>query len=248
MRLTGLGLFVLALSHYLITHFVYDPAIQDADWVTARWSNIAWRTADWLMLTFVVFHAFMGMRIDRRTTTRRAALRTVLTMVLYLARDRAVRPRHDRRRDAADAGSRRDPRPRRARSSAPAGAGPVGRAGARQGRRRLRGPDQALPDPLPHRRRAGRRVCRPGQPGGGPLGVAHVRHHQGWRLPGGPGRGRGARPRGHRDGDRARAHGPAVQPDARRAGSTSAGSAATPGTSARGRSSGRASRPTGPAT
>ena len=46
--------------------------------------------------------------------------------------------------------------------------------------------------------------------------MAHVRHHQGWRLPGRPGRGRGARPRGHRDGDRARAHGPAVQPHARR--------------------------------
>ncbi len=93
----------------------------------------------------------------------------------------------------------------------------MGGARAREGGRRLGGPDEALPDPLPHRRRPGRRVCRPGQPGGGPLGVAHVRHHQGWRLPGGPGRGRGARPRGHRDGDRARAHGPAVQPDRRRA-------------------------------
>ena len=30
MRLTGLGLFVLALSHYLITHVLYDPAEQDA--------------------------------------------------------------------------------------------------------------------------------------------------------------------------------------------------------------------------
>ena len=35
MRLTGLGLFVLALAHYLITHLVYDPAIQNAEWVTS---------------------------------------------------------------------------------------------------------------------------------------------------------------------------------------------------------------------
>ena len=84
MRLTGLGLFVTALSHYLITHFIYDPAIQDADWVTARWSNMAWRTADWLMLTFVVFHAFMGVRIIIHDYTT-GGLRTFLTMTLYLA-------------------------------------------------------------------------------------------------------------------------------------------------------------------
>jgi succinate dehydrogenase hydrophobic anchor subunit len=83
MRLTGLGLFVTALAHYMITHFIYDPAIQDAEWVTARWGNIAWRTADWLMLTFVVFHAFMGVRIIIHDYTT-GGLRTLLTMVLYL--------------------------------------------------------------------------------------------------------------------------------------------------------------------
>lgn len=83
MRLTGLGLFVLALAHYLITHFIYDPAIQDADWVTARWSSLTWRTLDWLMLTFVVFHAFMGMRTVVQDSTK-GGLRTVLTMLLYL--------------------------------------------------------------------------------------------------------------------------------------------------------------------
>ena len=83
MRLTGLGLFVTALAHYLITHFLYDPAIQDANWVMARWSNIAWRTADFLMLSFVVFHAFMGVRIVVQDYTS-GGLRTFLTMVLYL--------------------------------------------------------------------------------------------------------------------------------------------------------------------
>ena len=83
MRLTGLGLFVTALAHYLITHFIYDPAIQDADFVTGRWSNMAWRTADWLMLTFVVFQAFMGVRIVIHDYTS-GGLRTLLTMVLYV--------------------------------------------------------------------------------------------------------------------------------------------------------------------
>ena len=83
MRLTGLGLFVLALSHYLTTHLIYDPAIQDADWVTVRWSSLVWRTLDWLMLTFVVFHAFMGMRTVVQDSTRGGA-RSVLTMLLYI--------------------------------------------------------------------------------------------------------------------------------------------------------------------
>ena len=83
MRLTGLGLFVTALAHYMITHFISDPAIQNADWVAARWGNLAWRTTDWLMLTFVVFHAFMGVRIVIHDYTT-GGLRTFLTMVLYL--------------------------------------------------------------------------------------------------------------------------------------------------------------------
>jgi succinate dehydrogenase / fumarate reductase membrane anchor subunit len=83
MRLTGLGLFVLALAHYLITHLVYDPAIQDAAWITVRWSSLVWRTLDWLMLTFVVFHAFMGMRTVVADYTG-GGLRTALTMLLYL--------------------------------------------------------------------------------------------------------------------------------------------------------------------
>lgn len=84
MRLTGLGLFVLALGHYLITHFIFDPSEQTAEWIiNERWGSIAWRTVDWLMLSFVVFHAFMGMRTVVHDYTS-GGLRTVLTMALYL--------------------------------------------------------------------------------------------------------------------------------------------------------------------
>ncbi len=83
MRLTGLGLFVTALAHYTIMHFIYDPAIQDADWVAARWSSLGWRTLDWMMLTFVTFHAFVGMRTVVHDYTK-GGLRTALTMLLYL--------------------------------------------------------------------------------------------------------------------------------------------------------------------
>jgi len=85
MRLTGLGLFVTALGHYIIVHFLFDPSEQTAKWITdERWGNIAWRTVDWLMLTFVVFHAFMGLRTVVQDYTT-GGLRTLLTMGLYLA-------------------------------------------------------------------------------------------------------------------------------------------------------------------
>ena len=84
MRLTGLGLFVTALAHFIIVHFLYDPKDQTAQWILdERWGSIAWRTADWLMLTFVVFHAFMGMRTVVQDYTK-GGVRTVLTMALYI--------------------------------------------------------------------------------------------------------------------------------------------------------------------
>ena len=85
MRLTGLGLFVTALAHYSIVHFLYDPSQETAQWIVSeRWGNIAWRTVDWLMLSFVVFHAFMGVRTIVGDYTRGGA-RIALTMLLYLA-------------------------------------------------------------------------------------------------------------------------------------------------------------------
>jgi succinate dehydrogenase hydrophobic anchor subunit len=84
MRLTGLGLFVTALAHYIITHFLWDPSEQNAKWITdERWGNMAWRTVDWLMLVFVVFHAFMGLRIVVGDYTSGRA-RFFFTMLLYL--------------------------------------------------------------------------------------------------------------------------------------------------------------------
>ncbi len=84
MRLSGLGLFVLVLSHYLILHVLYDPAEQEAQWIAQfRWSSTFWRAFDWLMLILVLFHAFMGMRvvIGDMTADR---LRSLLLSGLYL--------------------------------------------------------------------------------------------------------------------------------------------------------------------
>lgn len=63
MRVTGVGLFVLALTHFLIVHVIYDPAQQTASWIAeVRWSSLFWRAFDWSLLMLVLFHGFMGMR------------------------------------------------------------------------------------------------------------------------------------------------------------------------------------------
>jgi succinate dehydrogenase / fumarate reductase membrane anchor subunit len=84
MRLSGLGLFVLVLAHYLILHVLSEPKDQDASWIIeVRWSSLFWRAFDWLMLMLVLFHGFMGIRIVIGDYTRGGA-RVVLTMALYL--------------------------------------------------------------------------------------------------------------------------------------------------------------------
>ena len=83
MRLTGLGLFVLVLSHYLIMHVLYDPKDQDNLWIAIRWSSTFWRGFDWLMLMLVLFHAFMGMRVVIGDYSK-GGVRTLLLSGLYI--------------------------------------------------------------------------------------------------------------------------------------------------------------------
>jgi succinate dehydrogenase / fumarate reductase membrane anchor subunit len=84
MRLSGIGLFVLVLTHYLILHVIHEPAAQDADFITQmRWSNQFWRAFDWLMLMLVLFHSFVGMRTVVIDYVRGGS-RTVVLSVLYL--------------------------------------------------------------------------------------------------------------------------------------------------------------------
>lgn len=86
MRLSGLALFVLVLSHYLILHVLYDPAEQDAAWIAElRWSSTFWRAYDWLMLTLVLFHAFMGMRVVVSDYTGGRVRAFILTLLYLLA-------------------------------------------------------------------------------------------------------------------------------------------------------------------
>jgi succinate dehydrogenase / fumarate reductase membrane anchor subunit len=85
MRITGVALFVLALSHFSITHFIFDPSEQTADWIAEnRWSELFWRSFDWLMLTMVLLHSFLGMRTVISDIIRAPRARLVTLSALYL--------------------------------------------------------------------------------------------------------------------------------------------------------------------
>ena len=84
MRVTGAALFVLALTHFLILHVLYDPAQQDASWIAqVRWSSLFWRVFDWSLLMLVLFHAFMGVRTVVMDYAQ-GGVRVLLLSALYL--------------------------------------------------------------------------------------------------------------------------------------------------------------------
>ena len=219
MRVSGVLLVLLVLGHFAIMH-VIDGGLDRINFafVSGRWANPFWRVYDFAMLTLALLHGGNGLRVIiddyARTGTRRLLYQSVnatvvgLTWALGTLTIFAFTPQPPRSPHDPAAHLRRGDR--RSRGGRPAGgagelaAGPDG------------GDHQAVPDPLPHRGRPGRDVRRPGERRRGQLGVAHLRHHQGRRLPGRPGRGRDHVPGGDRGRLRPRAHGDAVQPHPRR--------------------------------
>lgn len=84
MRITGLALFVLALAHFSILHFIYDPAEQTSDFIaTQRWNQFFWRAIDWSLLMLVLFHAFLGMRTVLQDYVRGPRARPIVLWTLY---------------------------------------------------------------------------------------------------------------------------------------------------------------------
>jgi succinate dehydrogenase / fumarate reductase, membrane anchor subunit len=85
MRITGLGLFVLALAHFSILHFIYDPAQQNADFIASqRWNQFFWRAIDWALLMLVLFHSFLGMRTVFQDYIRGRRSRPIALGALYV--------------------------------------------------------------------------------------------------------------------------------------------------------------------
>jgi succinate dehydrogenase / fumarate reductase membrane anchor subunit len=85
MRVTAVALFVLALAHFSILHFIWDPASQNAQFIAdERWNQVFWRGFDWLLLVTVLVHAFLGVRTVVLDYVHSAGVRTGTLWLLYV--------------------------------------------------------------------------------------------------------------------------------------------------------------------
>jgi succinate dehydrogenase / fumarate reductase, membrane anchor subunit len=85
MRLSGVALFVLALTHFSMQHFLSDPKDQTANWIfTQAWNSVLRRGLDWLMLVFVLAHMILGMRTVTMDYLK-SGKRMLALSALYLA-------------------------------------------------------------------------------------------------------------------------------------------------------------------
>ena len=84
MRVSGLVLLFLALTHFAITHILNDVVETDAAFVDDRWGNSLWRIFDWALLTLALAHGVNGVRWIVDDYVRRPGLRATTKAVLYL--------------------------------------------------------------------------------------------------------------------------------------------------------------------
>jgi succinate dehydrogenase / fumarate reductase membrane anchor subunit len=63
MRVTGLALVVLALTHWTIMHFINRLSAENSQWIVARYQNVFWPTFDAVMLLFAMLHGTNGTRM-----------------------------------------------------------------------------------------------------------------------------------------------------------------------------------------
>lgn len=83
MRISGLGLVFLALTHFALTHITTDVAQTDSGFVAARWANPLWRLFDWALLALALFHGLNGLRWIVDDYVRAAGPRTLVKVGLY---------------------------------------------------------------------------------------------------------------------------------------------------------------------
>ena len=83
MRISGLALLFLALTHFALTHIVNDVVETDARFVAERWDNPLWRLFDWALLVLALLHGLNGLRWIIDDYVRAPAARAATKAVLY---------------------------------------------------------------------------------------------------------------------------------------------------------------------
>ncbi|MGH9267547.1 MAG: succinate dehydrogenase hydrophobic membrane anchor subunit [Acidimicrobiales bacterium] len=83
MRVSGLALLFLALTHFALTHIVNDVVETDSAFVADRWRNPLWRVFDWLLLALALLHGLNGLRLIIDDYVRRPRRRLAVKVGLY---------------------------------------------------------------------------------------------------------------------------------------------------------------------
>lgn len=85
MRVSGLALVLLALTHWTIMHFMTRLSAQTSEWIVNRYQNIAWPLFDATMLLFAMVHGTNGMRYIIDDYVRSRPWNVLAKGVLYTA-------------------------------------------------------------------------------------------------------------------------------------------------------------------
>ena len=83
MRVSGLILLFLALTHFAITHIINDVVETDAEFVNQRWYNPIWRIFDWTLLALALGHGLNGLRWIIDDYIRSPAKRATVKALIY---------------------------------------------------------------------------------------------------------------------------------------------------------------------
>lgn len=85
MRVSGLALVLLALTHWTIMHFINRLGTENAAWIVGRYQNVAWPLFDATMLLFAMLHGTNGARYVIDDYVHYRPLNVIAKAVLYTA-------------------------------------------------------------------------------------------------------------------------------------------------------------------
>jgi succinate dehydrogenase cytochrome b556 subunit/succinate dehydrogenase hydrophobic membrane anchor protein len=84
LRVSGVALVFLALTHIFITHYLNVPSETTTNFVLGRWQNPLWRTFDWLLLMASLIHGLIGLRLSVDDYLHRPGLRVLAQSIVWV--------------------------------------------------------------------------------------------------------------------------------------------------------------------
>ena len=84
MRISGLVLVIMAVTHYAIMHVINDIHAVNYNFVVTRYRTPFWRTYDLIMLTLALIHGMNGIRYVIDDYIHTPSRRVIALSILYI--------------------------------------------------------------------------------------------------------------------------------------------------------------------